>query len=75
MQPESGFPVLKTQRLLLRELVDCDAERILEIHGNAEAMRFIGTESISTIEEAQQPGVRVDSQRQVASVFLRPMWS
>ena len=54
MQSESGFPVLKTQRLLLRELADSDAERILAIHGNAQAMRFFGTEPISTLEAAQQ---------------------
>lgn len=54
MHSQSSFPTLKTPRLLLRELVDSDAERILEIHGNGEAMRFFGTEPISTIEEAQQ---------------------
>jgi ribosomal-protein-alanine N-acetyltransferase len=53
MQPENGFPVLKTQRLLLRELLDSDAARILAIHGNAEAMRFFGTEPICNLEEAQ----------------------
>ena len=51
MQP---FPELQTDRLRLRELTAADASAIFAIHGNAEAMRFFGTDPLLNVSEAEK---------------------
>jgi ribosomal-protein-alanine N-acetyltransferase len=47
------FPVLHTERLVLRELVEDDADDLLRIHGDAAHMRWFGTDPITTIDDAR----------------------
>ena len=46
------FPLIQTDRLLLREIVATDADDLFAIHGNAELMRWFGTESLTDIAAA-----------------------
>lgn len=46
------FPALKTNRLLLRQLVPTDVEAIIKIRGNEEAMRYIPRPRAKTTEDA-----------------------
>jgi ribosomal-protein-alanine N-acetyltransferase len=48
------FPVLQTPRLVLRELTEADASSLLEIHGDAEAMRYFGTDPLKDLAEAEK---------------------
>ena len=51
--PVSDFLTHETPRLRLRELMPSDAPSILAIHGNADAMRFFGTNPIRELAEAE----------------------
>lgn len=53
MTGTSDFPVLRTPRLQLREIVDADAAALLHIHGNAEHMRWFGSEPLPDLAAAQ----------------------
>jgi ribosomal-protein-alanine N-acetyltransferase len=46
------FPVLQASRLTLREVVESDAENIVRIHGNAEYMRWFGSDPIRDLDGA-----------------------
>lgn len=46
------FPELATSRLRLREIVESDAQNILRVHGNAEHMRWFGSDPICDLEGA-----------------------
>lgn len=46
------FPELKTKRLLLRQVLATDAELVMKIRGNDEAMRYIPRPRAKTIEDA-----------------------
>lgn len=48
------FPTLQTSRLTLREIVESDAENILQIHGNAEYMRWFGSDPIPDLDGAKK---------------------
>lgn len=48
------FPLLSTERLTLREIVLSDAAALFEIHGNATAMRWFGTDPLTTVEQAEK---------------------
>lgn len=48
------FPHLSTNRLTLREIVASDASALLAIHGDREAMRFFGSDPISSLEQAEE---------------------
>lgn len=48
----SEFPVIETERLLLRALQPSDAPTILAIHGNRDAMKYFGSDPLHTLEEA-----------------------
>jgi|SRR5450830_556725 len=48
------FPVLHTSRLTLREVVESDAENILHIHGNAEYMRWFGSDPMPDLDSAKK---------------------
>jgi ribosomal-protein-alanine N-acetyltransferase len=53
-QRMADFPVLHTQRLILRELTAQDAEAVFAIHSDAQAMRWFGTDPITTPDEARR---------------------
>lgn len=48
------FPTLETERLMLREIVGADAPALFEIHGDAELMRWFGSEPLKDLEGAQK---------------------
>jgi [ribosomal protein S5]-alanine N-acetyltransferase len=80
---EDAFPNLTTARLRLREIVAADAEALFAIHGDADHMRWFGTETMGTIDEAAKlveifagwrkapnPGTRWGIERQSDGMFL-----
>ncbi|MFC4158115.1 GNAT family N-acetyltransferase [Chitinimonas lacunae] len=46
------FPVLHTERLLLRELTPADAEPLYAIHSDHEAMRWFGSDPLTQPQQA-----------------------
>lgn len=46
------FPILQTQRLLLRQVVETDVQSVIKIRGNEEAMRYIPRPRAKTEEDA-----------------------
>lgn len=48
------FPTLETARLLMRELTADDAPALLRIHGDAETMRFFGSDPLTHLGQAQK---------------------
>ncbi|RQU33427.1 N-acetyltransferase [Burkholderia cenocepacia] len=48
------FPTLKTSRLLLREILVADAPSLFSVHGDAEGMRWFGTDPMTNPEEADR---------------------
>lgn len=50
--PPPPFPALRTQRLLLREIGAADIPALYEIHGDAETMRWFGSEPVTDIAGA-----------------------
>jgi ribosomal-protein-alanine N-acetyltransferase len=48
------FSPLHTSRLTLREILDSDAESLLQIHGDAEHMRWFGSDPIPDLDGAKQ---------------------
>ncbi len=48
------FPALQTARLILREIVESDGENILQIHGDAEHMRWFGSDPITDLDGAKK---------------------
>ncbi|WP_225548540.1 GNAT family N-acetyltransferase [Chromobacterium violaceum] len=48
------FPTLHTPRLALREITLDDAPALLGIHGDADAMRWYGTDPLATLAQARQ---------------------
>ena len=48
------FPILETERLILRELVEDDARDILYCFSNAEVLRYYGQNPLTSIEQVKQ---------------------
>ena len=48
----ADFPALKTPRLTLREIVESDAQNIFRIHGDAEHMRWFGSDPVRDLDGA-----------------------
>ena len=46
------FPILKTKRLILREIVAADAPALFAIYSDVDAMRWFGTDPLTDVEEA-----------------------
>lgn len=46
------FPEIKTKRLLLRKVLPTDAESVMKIRGNEEAMRYIPRPRAKTVDDA-----------------------
>ena len=72
----TGFPTIETDRLLLREIVASDAPALLAMHGDAQAMRWFGSDPLTELAQAEKlvemfagwrhmpnPGVRWGIQR------------
>ena len=47
------FPCIETPRLLLRELQREDAEAVFRIFSEAEVMKYLNMDVLTTIEQAQ----------------------
>ncbi|RBJ77965.1 N-acetyltransferase [Pseudomonas sp. MWU12-2534b] len=73
----SGFPVIHTPRLILRELCPADVPGLFAIHSDADAMQWFGTDPMTDQQQAEQllaqfaswrslpnPGVRWGIERQ-----------
>ncbi len=54
MPDQSPFPVIETERLVLREVVDGDAERLFEIHWDQRWMEWWGADVPIDVEETRQ---------------------
>lgn len=50
---EPDFPILHTKRLVLREIVPADAPALLAVHGDAESMRWFGSDPLPDLAAAQ----------------------
>lgn len=50
----ASFPILRTERLRLRELLPADAPALFAIHGDAEAMRWFGSDPLTSLAEAER---------------------
>ncbi len=50
----SKFPVIKTERLILREITDKDAEDIFQIRADEEVMKYYGHYPYKNISEAME---------------------
>lgn len=48
------FPILETERLLFREIVEGDYEEIFRCFSNDELTRYYGQESFEQVEQAQE---------------------
>lgn len=48
------FPKLQTGNLFLREIADADAADLLRIHGDAEHMRWFGSDPVLDIDGARK---------------------
>ncbi|WP_244136176.1 GNAT family protein [Burkholderia sp. BCC0801] len=53
-ETEGAFPTLTTSRLSLRELLPSDAPSLFAVHGDAEGMRWFGTDPMTDIAEADK---------------------
>ncbi len=59
----SSFPVLRTERLLLRELVATDAPALFEWRSDPEVMRHIGRPMAGTLQDAEALIERITADR------------
>lgn len=48
----SDFPLIQTQRLVLREVTSADAATLLSIHGDPELMKWFGSDPLSDMRAA-----------------------
>lgn len=48
------FPLLETDRLLLREIIEEDSQKIFDFFSNENVTRFYGQDSFTSIEQAKQ---------------------
>ena len=48
------FPSLETRSLVLREIVDADAADLFSIHGDAEHMKWFGSDPLADIDGARK---------------------
>jgi ribosomal-protein-alanine N-acetyltransferase len=48
------FPILETERLILRELVEDDARDILNCFSNAEVLRYYGQKPLTSLDQVKQ---------------------
>lgn len=48
------FPILETERLLLREIVKEDAQSIYDCFSNNDVTRYYGLDPLTSIEQANE---------------------
>ena len=48
------FPILKTDRLILRELTEEDAPRILQCFSNTNVLRYYGQKPLQDVDQVKQ---------------------
>lgn len=48
------FPILKTERLILRELIEDDAQAILDCFSNVDVLRFYGQNPLTSLDQVKQ---------------------
>jgi ribosomal-protein-alanine N-acetyltransferase len=48
------FPVLRTKRLLLREFRETDAQSVFDIFSRDEVTRYVNSDTMRTLDEAQE---------------------
>lgn len=65
------FPVLKTPRLLLREIRHSDAPALLAVRSDPAVMRFMASEPLKDIEEAHQQVSRFFNERAASASGCR----
>jgi [ribosomal protein S5]-alanine N-acetyltransferase len=53
MAESSVFPVLESERLILREIISSDAKSLFTIHGDPERMRWYGNEPMKDLAAAK----------------------
>lgn len=68
---EPHFPTLETRRLRLREIVATDAPTLFQIHRDVDAMRWFGTDPMTTLHEAEQLVERFASWRNLPNPGIR----
>jgi [ribosomal protein S5]-alanine N-acetyltransferase len=52
--PMDDFPILRTQRLHLREIVCSDAPALLAIYSDVDAMRWFGADPLADVQDAEK---------------------
>lgn len=67
----NDFPVLQTERLILREIVHADAAALLGIHGDSTAMRYMFCEPMQDLEESHRWIGRFAAERHAPLPALR----
>lgn len=50
----ASFPLIETERLVLRELTSADVPALLAIHGDAELMRWFGSDPLQDLSGAER---------------------
>lgn len=48
------FPVLETERLVLRELIEYDALDIFNCFSNADVLRYYGQKPLTSLDQVKQ---------------------
>jgi len=71
MNSGEPFPSLATPRLQLREVVASDAPALLAIHGDAEAMKWFGTDPLADLEASEKVIAGFASMRMLAGSGVR----
>ncbi|EAO53598.1 Ribosomal-protein-alanine acetyltransferase [Bacillus thuringiensis serovar israelensis ATCC 35646] len=55
------FPILKTDRLILRELTEEDAPRILQCFSNTNVLRYYGQKPLQDVDQVKQSFITLSS--------------
>lgn len=71
MEDDPNFPALATERLRLRRLIPGDAPALLQIHGDADAMRWYGTDPLPDLAAAAKLVDAFDSWRRMPNPGTR----
>jgi ribosomal-protein-alanine N-acetyltransferase len=67
----TAFPVLQTERLQLREIIDADAEALYAIHGDPQLMRWFGSDPLPNLDAARALVKAFASWRELANPGTR----
>jgi [ribosomal protein S5]-alanine N-acetyltransferase len=67
----SSFPILETEKLLLREITQEDSSAILELHQPPSSMKWLGIDPITQLSEAENLIEKYASWRQLPNPGIR----